>query len=71
MTSHADARLVSCFLLLAKATSVVVALLSVLVLIGWALEVETLKSVFPGMVAMNPGGTAVGFLLGQPRCGCC
>ena len=64
MTNHADARLVSRFLLLAKTTSVVVALLSVLVLIGWALEVETLKSVIPGMVAMNPGGTAVGFLLG-------
>jgi len=42
----------------------VVILLSSLVLIGWALEIETLKSVFPDMVAMNPGGTAVGFLLG-------
>ena len=64
VTNHADARLASRFLFLAKATSVVVALLSVLVLIGWALEVETLKSVIPGMVAMNPGGTAVSFFLG-------
>jgi signal transduction histidine kinase/CheY-like chemotaxis protein len=34
-----------------------------LALIGWALDIETLKSVVPGMVAMNPGGTALGFLL--------
>src|SRR5690606_16164891 len=31
---------------------------------GWALGIEPLKTVFPGMVAMNPGGTAVGFLFG-------
>ena len=41
-----------------------------LVLVGWALDIETLKTVLPGMVAMNPGGTAVGFLLAAPRCGC-
>ena len=35
-----------------------VIVLSCLVLIGWALDIETLKTVFPGMVAMNPGGTA-------------
>ena len=64
MASHDDARLVSRFIFLAKAASVAVALLSVLVLVGWALDIETLKSVFPGMVAMNPGGTAVSFLLG-------
>ena len=34
------------------------------VLAGWTLEVEPLKAVFPGMVAMNPGGTALAFLLG-------
>ena len=58
-----DVRLVARFHLLAKVASVAVILVSCLVLVGWALDVETLKTVFPGMVAMNPGGTAVGFLL--------
>ena len=35
-----------------------------LVMLGWVLDEETLKTVFPGMVAMNPGGTAMAFLLG-------
>ena len=39
-----------------------VALLAVLVLIGWALGIEPLKRVLPGLVAMNPT-TAVTFLL--------
>ena len=38
-------------------------LLSTLVLTGWTLDIEPLKAVLPGMVAMNPGGTAVSFLL--------
>ena len=35
---------------------------AVAVLIGWALDVAVLKSVIPGLVAMNPA-TAIGFLL--------
>ncbi|MHB8861480.1 MAG: response regulator [Pirellulaceae bacterium] len=52
------------FRFFSQAASGVVIAVSCLVLIGWALDVETLKAVFPGMVAMNPGGTAVAFLLG-------
>jgi two-component system, sensor histidine kinase and response regulator len=40
-----------------------VVLVSLLVLVGWALDIEALKTVLPGLKAMNPGGTAVGFLL--------
>jgi hypothetical protein len=39
-----------------------VAVVSVLVLIGWMLEVELLKRIVPGVVAMNPA-TAILFLL--------
>ena len=41
------------FQFLSQAASVAVIVLSCLVLIGWALDIETLKTVFPGMVAMN------------------
>ena len=51
------------FHLVARAASITVIVLSALVLVGWALGIEPLKTVFPGMVAMNPGGTGVGFLL--------
>lgn len=32
------------------------------VFIGWALNIETLRSVIPGLTAMNPGGSALAFL---------
>jgi PAS domain S-box-containing protein len=38
-------------------------LLGGLVLLGWAFNVSVLKSVIPGRTAMNPGGTALAFLL--------
>jgi hypothetical protein len=47
-----------------QAAALAVIVLSCLVLIGWLLDMETLKTVFPGMVAMNPGGTALAFLFG-------
>lgn len=47
----------------AYAASVLVTFVSVVVLLGWALDLESLKAVLPGKVAMNPGGTAIGFLL--------
>src|SRR5581483_8158167 len=34
-----------------------------LALVGWALDVEVLRSGVPGLTAMNPGGTALTFLL--------
>ena len=52
------------FGLLSRTAAVAVTALGGLVLLGWAAGLDTLKSLIPGMVAMNPGGTAVGFLLG-------
>jgi hypothetical protein len=47
----------------ARVASAAVMLMSGLVLLGWAIDHDTLKSVIPGMVAMNPGGTALALLL--------
>ena len=52
------------FKFISRAASVSVIAVSCLVLAGWTLNIEAFKTVFPGMVAMNPGGTAVSFLLG-------
>jgi signal transduction histidine kinase/DNA-binding response OmpR family regulator/HPt (histidine-containing phosphotransfer) domain-containing protein len=49
--------------LASQAAGAAVVVVGALVLIGWAFNVETLKSVIPGMVAMNPGGTAIAFIL--------
>ena len=56
-------RLIARFRTVAGAASVAVAVVCGAVLLGWALDVEALKKVLPGKVAMNPGGTALGFLL--------
>jgi signal transduction histidine kinase/DNA-binding response OmpR family regulator/HPt (histidine-containing phosphotransfer) domain-containing protein len=61
--TYEDAQLVSRFQLLARVTSGLIFIISCLVLLGWALDIEALKTVLPGLKAMNPGGTAVGFLL--------
>ena len=45
-----------------RGASAVVALVGCLALAGWALDVEMLKTVIPGLVAMNPA-TAVAFIL--------
>ncbi|WP_161604517.1 hybrid sensor histidine kinase/response regulator [Roseiconus nitratireducens] len=58
-----DPNLVQRFRFASKSASVAVVAVALLVLLGWAVNAETLKTVFPGMVAMNPGGTALGFLL--------
>src|SRR5690349_3418194 len=59
-----EPRLIARFKFISRAASIGVIAVSCLVLIGWTLDIEVLKSMFPGMVAMNPGGTAVAFLLG-------
>ena len=64
MNVLSEPRLVARLTRVSRGTSVVVILMGVLVLVGWAVGSEMLKSVFPNMVAMNPGGTALGFLLG-------
>ena len=40
-----------------------VVLIGALVLVGWGFGIEILKRVVPGITAMNPGGTALSFLL--------
>jgi len=49
--------------LLARGIVVVIAVISISVLLGWQFDIAVMKSVFPGMTAMNPGGTALAFLL--------
>ena len=51
------------FWLLSRLANVGVMLVCGLALLGWILDLEWLKSVLPGTVAMNPGGTALSFLL--------
>jgi PAS domain S-box-containing protein len=46
-----------------RAAGAAVILMGGLVLMGWLFDVEILKSIIPGMIAMNPGGTAVAFVL--------
>ncbi|GAA5504949.1 response regulator [Novipirellula caenicola] len=55
--------LIARFRLASRIASVVVIAISVLVLFGWAMNLEPLRALLPGKVAMNPGGTAIGFLL--------
>lgn len=38
-------------------------LVSGLVLVGWQFDIAVLKSMLPGLTAMNPGGTALAFIL--------
>jgi two-component system, sensor histidine kinase and response regulator len=59
-----EPRWIKRFQFLSQAAALAVIGLSCLVLIGWLLDLETLKTVFSGMVAMNPGGTALAFLFG-------
>lgn len=47
----------------ARAAAAVVVAISALVLLGWALDIAQLKSVIPGLTPMNPGGTAISFML--------
>ena len=48
---------------LARATAAAVVVIGGLAIVGWALDLPVLKSGIPGMIAMNPGGTALAFLL--------
>src|SRR5262245_26540845 len=47
----------------ARAAGAAAILCGVLVLAGWTFDVPVLKSLVPGRTAMNPGGTALAFLL--------
>jgi PAS domain S-box-containing protein len=56
-----DAR--AAFRAFARIAAAAVMLIGASVLAGWAFDVGMLKRIIPGMVAMNPGGTALAFLL--------
>jgi two-component system sensor histidine kinase/response regulator len=47
---------------LARTAAALVMSIAVFVLLGWTFNVEVLRSVIPGLTAMNPGGTALAFL---------
>ena len=61
MTDHL--RNLAGFRFLARGAGAAVFLIGCLVLAGWAFDVAVLKSLVPGLTAMNPGGTALAFLL--------
>ncbi|MBX9623887.1 MAG: hypothetical protein K2X82_08730, partial [Gemmataceae bacterium] len=63
MTTPSHARLVAGCRAFAQAAAAGVAAVGCLVLAGWAFDIESLRSVLPGLTAMNPGGTAVALLL--------
>ena len=48
---------------IARLAQAVVMTVAVLVLVGWAVNIEVLRSMAPGLTAMNPGGTAVALFL--------
>jgi two-component system sensor histidine kinase/response regulator len=58
-----DPRLLNGMRLAARFAQGLVIAVAVLVLLGWALNIEVLRSVIPGLTAMNPGGTALACLL--------
>ncbi len=51
------------FRFLARGAGAAVFLIGGVVLAGWAFDLAVLKSLIPGLTAMNPGGTALAFLL--------
>jgi two-component system, sensor histidine kinase and response regulator len=63
MNEHTDPRLLRLLRQLARAATVAVVVLALLVLAGWQLEIEVLRSLLhPARIAMNPL-TAIGFIL--------
>jgi PAS domain S-box-containing protein len=63
MTAHFHPRFLAGAERFVRATAIAIALICGLVFAGWVLEIAALRSVLPGLTAMNPGGTAVAFLL--------
>ncbi len=62
MTIQSDDRFISSLKTSARVAGAIVVLVASLVLVGWQFDLEALKRVLPGLVAMNPA-TAVAFIL--------
>ncbi len=62
MADFHDPQMITRFRKASYAASLLVGCVSVTVLLGWLFDLEALKALLPGKVAMNPGGTAIGFL---------
>ena len=63
MSISARPRTPTGFLYFARTAGAAVILVSGLAIAGWGLDIDAFKSVIPGLTAMNPGGTALAFLL--------
>jgi PAS domain S-box-containing protein len=63
MSSLARLRTVDGFRFFARTAGVATILIGGIVLAGWALDIEAARSGIPGLVAMNPGSTALAILL--------
>lgn len=63
MTTRSPLRAAPGYRLTARAAASAVVLLSLLAFLGWTFDVQALKSILPGLTAMNPGGTAIALLL--------
>jgi signal transduction histidine kinase/DNA-binding response OmpR family regulator/HPt (histidine-containing phosphotransfer) domain-containing protein len=62
MAAKSDRRVVSLFRAFPPAACIVVVCVCGLVLLGWISDIESLRSVLPGLTAMNPA-TALAFIL--------
>ncbi len=63
MSATFHPRILNGFRNYARAAGVGVVLIAALALTGWAFDIVPLRSLVPGFTAMNPGGTAIAFLL--------
>jgi hypothetical protein len=57
------ARRIAAYRILARCAGAAAVLISITVFVGWALDIGAAKSGIPGLVAMDPGGTALAILL--------
>jgi signal transduction histidine kinase len=62
MSIQSDARFASSLKTSSRIAGAIIVLVAGLVLVGWQLDLEGLKRVLPGLVAMNPA-TAIAFIL--------